>query len=468
MYSAEPEDPCPSTLDYIVADMCSDDSVVEDSKDGSKAVDSVLLRINKQQNDCICHVNLHNNVTNYTIHMSKYEGLGSSAPEQQNCGLAVDVEYQETSGTTRNLTSIECTSGTNTIRSIALGGSELKLKTRIITDEPIDDCKMNDQVNKSGTDDDWIKTNGIQHTSIDECKQYCLQTNMCVAVHYEYRNKYCFVYNQTTTTMHKDNSTYSQKDCVDTKLKIKCYPPDPTTQTSRGPTTEDNISTKTETVTTPISNSPHTNSNTHSTTAEKKSTKDKNSDLYVYLGAGAGGVLMILLIVCIIVCIRKRANQTPPKESKNDSTKQFCREDRDSDNDYGGLKDNILYVSSEPNEILEDGNYNTVDLEQTRKVIQDINLDGNYSTVDGICNIIGSESSLSKSKPVIKQKPKTSFKSGSVDETIHLSTMDTSNNEYAVVDKGRNSDAAKHMNPEHGNDTEYAVVNKLRKSSNNN
>ncbi|OPL20716.1 hypothetical protein AM593_08507, partial [Mytilus galloprovincialis] len=191
--------------------------------------------------------------------------------------------------------------------------------------------------------------------------------------------------------------------------------------------------------------------------------------LYVYIGAGAGGLLMILLIICIIVCIRKRVNQSPPKESKNDSTKQFCRGDRDSDNDYGGLKDNVLYVSSEPNEILEDGNYNTVDLEQTRKVNEDISFDGNYSTVDGTCSIIGSYSD-SKSKSVIKPKPKanSSLKSGSDEETIHLSTMDNSNNEYAVVEKGRNSDAVKHINPEHGSDTEYAVVNKVRKSSNNN
>ncbi|XP_071137462.1 uncharacterized protein [Mytilus edulis] len=329
---------------------------------------------------------------------------------------------------------------------------------------------MNDQEGNAGVNDDWILSYRTTNTSIDECKVYCLQSNVCVAVHYEYNNKYCFVYNQTTPLTGKDNSTYSEKKCVDTqKLQIKCYPPDPTTQTSQDTTPEENFSTKTETVTTPISNNPLTNSNTHSTIMEeKKSTKDKKSDLYVYIGAGAGGILMILLIVCIIVCIRKRVNQTPPKESKNDSTKQFCREDRDSDNDYGGLKDNILYVSSEPNEVLEDGNYNTVDLEQTRKVDQENTFDGNYSTVDGICNIIGSDSSLSKSKPVINPKPKTSLKSGSVDETIHLSTMDNGNNEYAVVDKGRNSDDVKHTNPEHGNDTEYAVVNKVRRSSNNN
>ncbi|CAG2226798.1 unnamed protein product [Mytilus edulis] len=401
--------------------MCTNESVVEESTDGYKPVDSVLLRIMKHQNNCTCHVILQNSVTNYTIYFSKYNELSGSAPAQQNCGLAVDVKYVDTSDTTRSLQSINCAIGTG-VRAIDLGGNELKFRSRIIPgdftrgycmqifrNESINDCKMNDHLNKSGTDDDWIVTFGKQHTSLDECKQYCLQTKICVAVHYD--SNYCFVYNRMTNTSHKDHSTYSQKDCgVDTKLQIKCYSPDPTNQASRGPTTEDNLSTTTETVTEPISNSPLTNSSTHSTMKEKKSTKDKNSDLYVYIGAGAGGLLMLLLIVCIIVCIRKRVTQTPLKESKNDSTKQFCKEDRDSDNDYGGLKDNVLYVSSEPqpNEILENGNYNTVDLEQTRKVNQDISFDGDYSTVDGTCSIIGSYSdgSPSKSKPVIKPKPK--------------------------------------------------------------
>ncbi|XP_063404606.1 uncharacterized protein LOC134688068 [Mytilus trossulus] len=131
MHAAEPDNPCPSNLEHIVANMCTDDSAIEDSVDGSKAVDSVLLRITKQQHNCICHVSLQNNATNYTIYMSKYDGLSKSAPEQTNCGLAVDVNYVDTSYRTRSLQSIYCTHGTG-LRSIALGGNELILKSRII------------------------------------------------------------------------------------------------------------------------------------------------------------------------------------------------------------------------------------------------------------------------------------------------------------------------------------------------
>ncbi|CAG2239011.1 unnamed protein product [Mytilus edulis] len=156
MYAADPEDPCPTDLGHIVADMCTNESTVEESINGYKTVDSVLLRITKHQNNCKCH------------------------------GYCMQIHRNES----------------------------------------IYDCKMNDQLNKGGTDGDWIITSGTQHTSAEECKQYCLQTKICEAVHYEYKHKYCFVYNRTTRLSQRDNAIYSKKDCVDTqKLSIRCYPP---------------------------------------------------------------------------------------------------------------------------------------------------------------------------------------------------------------------------------------------------
>lgn len=117
----------------LVSDMCTNDSAVEISTGGGISVDSVLLRITKQQNNCVCHVSLQNTDTNnYTIYMAKYEEQSNAAPEQQNCGLAIDVKYLDTSDITRTLQSIECASGTRR-RSITLGGNELILKSRIIS-----------------------------------------------------------------------------------------------------------------------------------------------------------------------------------------------------------------------------------------------------------------------------------------------------------------------------------------------
>lgn len=84
-------------------------------------------------------------------------------------------------------------------------------------DKSINECSMHDQLKKGGSDSDWIVTYGTQHTSFNECKQYCLRTAICVAVHYEYDNKYCFVYNKTTSLITRDDATYSQKHCVDTQ-----------------------------------------------------------------------------------------------------------------------------------------------------------------------------------------------------------------------------------------------------------
>ncbi|VDI16029.1 Hypothetical predicted protein [Mytilus galloprovincialis] len=217
----------------LVVDMCTDDSAIEDSVDGIKPVDSVVLRITKQQNNCICHVSLQNNATNYTIYMSKYEGQSNAAPTQQNCGLEVDVIYIDTLDTARSLQSIACSSGTG-MRSIALRGGELQLKSRIINgsfnrgycmqifrSEAIYNCSMIDQLDTAGIDNDWKETHGTQHTSFDECKRYCLQSEACQAVHYE--TNYCFVYNRTTTVIRKPDSIFSRKDCVDTQSKWTLY-----------------------------------------------------------------------------------------------------------------------------------------------------------------------------------------------------------------------------------------------------
>lgn len=76
---------------------------------------------------------------------------------------------------------------------------------------------MNDKERKAGKDDPWILSYHSTNNSIDDCKEYCLRSNVCVAVHYEYNNKYCFVYNQTTPLTDKDNATYSEKKCMDSQ-----------------------------------------------------------------------------------------------------------------------------------------------------------------------------------------------------------------------------------------------------------
>ncbi|XP_063402225.1 uncharacterized protein LOC134686489 [Mytilus trossulus] len=302
MHAAVTENPCPSDLEYVVADMCTNDIVEEESVYGSSRVDSVLLRITKQQNNCICHVSLQKTVHNYTIYMSKYDGRSSSAPELQNCGLVVDVEYVDTSDITQSLPPIECTSGTR-MRSIELGDSQLIFKSRIVDGDltrgycmqlfryqSIVSCKMNHQAGKAGSDEDWIETIGTQHTSIDECKKYCLQTEACVAIHFE--GRYCFLYNRTTRIVTNDVAIYSQKHCVDTQnLKIRCYPPESTTQTDQVITSDDTFSTKSVTVSRQIGDNHVTNSTTKSSIAREKEIIKETSTSF-----------MVALVIAIIGC----------------------------------------------------------------------------------------------------------------------------------------------------------------------
>lgn len=87
-------------------------------------------------------------------------------------------------------------------------------------DQAIKDCSMNEQAGKAGRDDDWIHINDTQrHTSVDECKKYCIRTEACVAVHYIPLPKHCFVYNRTTTLISVDDSIYSLKNCVDSQSR---------------------------------------------------------------------------------------------------------------------------------------------------------------------------------------------------------------------------------------------------------
>ncbi|CAG2226799.1 unnamed protein product [Mytilus edulis] len=153
---------------------------------------------------------------------------------------------------------------------------------------------MNDQKGKSGSDDDWITA---YLTSVDECKQYCLQTKACVAVHYEHDNNYCFVYNRTSTVFIRLSSTYSQKHCADTqKLEIRCYPPESTLQSNQVSTTEDTVTTKLKTLTKPTSDNQLTVSTTQSTIErDKEYIKDTHPSFLV--------ALIIAIIGCTVAVI---------------------------------------------------------------------------------------------------------------------------------------------------------------------
>lgn len=112
--------------------MCSSDFATEENNNGGSTIDSVVLRVMTQRDGCTCEVSLKNQNQIYTIYMRKYDLVTSAAPENEVCGLSIDVDYISPEAIPGNKASIECTKGTNT-RSVTTSPSGvLHLRSRII------------------------------------------------------------------------------------------------------------------------------------------------------------------------------------------------------------------------------------------------------------------------------------------------------------------------------------------------
>jgi hypothetical protein len=89
--------------------MCKSSSATEEANSGSYKIDSVVLRIVMQQNNCICRVTLDNQTEiPVAVGLRKCDGLTSSAPEKADCGLAVDINHIPDMSTGNVIAAIEC------------------------------------------------------------------------------------------------------------------------------------------------------------------------------------------------------------------------------------------------------------------------------------------------------------------------------------------------------------------------
>ena len=92
-----------------VADMCKSSYATEEyGHSGYFTVDSVVLRIMIQQDDCICRVKIDNQIGPFYIGLIKYDSIISSAPEEYGCGLAVDINHISGMSTGNIIAPIEC------------------------------------------------------------------------------------------------------------------------------------------------------------------------------------------------------------------------------------------------------------------------------------------------------------------------------------------------------------------------
>lgn len=111
--------------------MCKSMYVKEDTKNGISKFNSVVLRINTQQDNCTCRVTIENQIETLSIGIRKYGGLLSSAPVTYGCGLAVDITYIPDMSTGNAIDPLECIVN-NQFRNIPVKqSSALQFKSRI-------------------------------------------------------------------------------------------------------------------------------------------------------------------------------------------------------------------------------------------------------------------------------------------------------------------------------------------------
>ncbi|XP_052088031.1 uncharacterized protein LOC127725216 isoform X2 [Mytilus californianus] len=115
-----------------IANMCTTQYAKEEKINGGTTIDSVALRVMTQQDGCTCEVTLQNQTSIYTLFMRKYDMKTNAAPENQECGLAIEIDYNIPNNFPETKDPVECTKGTDA-RSISLSkNGVLFLRSKII------------------------------------------------------------------------------------------------------------------------------------------------------------------------------------------------------------------------------------------------------------------------------------------------------------------------------------------------
>ena len=103
----------------------------DDTHSGNFILDRVVLRIMIQDN-CFCRVTIDNQTELVSIGLRKFNGLTSSTPVENECGLVVDINHIPEMSPGNVIAPIECVENTD-YRSIPLLlNSTLQFKSRII------------------------------------------------------------------------------------------------------------------------------------------------------------------------------------------------------------------------------------------------------------------------------------------------------------------------------------------------
>ena len=112
--------------------MCKSRSAAEKTSSGGYIVDSVVLRIMTQEDDCICRVMIDNQKDTVGVGIRKCDGLTASAPVEADCGLEVDINHISDMSTGNVIAPIECLVNGTLRHTPLFQKSYLQFRSRII------------------------------------------------------------------------------------------------------------------------------------------------------------------------------------------------------------------------------------------------------------------------------------------------------------------------------------------------
>ena len=112
--------------------MCKSSSATEETSSGGYKVDSVILRIMTQQDNCICRVMIDNQKDTVSVGIRKLDGLTASAPVEAECGLAIDINHIPDMSTGNVIAPIECLVNDTLRHTPLFQKSYLQFTSRII------------------------------------------------------------------------------------------------------------------------------------------------------------------------------------------------------------------------------------------------------------------------------------------------------------------------------------------------
>ena len=112
--------------------MCKSSSATEETVSGIYKVDSVVLRIMTQEDDCICRVMIDNQIDAESVGIRKVDGLTASGPEKADCRLAIDINHIPDMSTGNVIAPIECLVNSTLRYTPMFQNGYLQFRSRII------------------------------------------------------------------------------------------------------------------------------------------------------------------------------------------------------------------------------------------------------------------------------------------------------------------------------------------------